>query len=112
TAPLSYRWRFNTVTITGATNSSLTLFNVQAAKAGSYSVVVTNMAGTATSTGAVLTVNAPPLITTAPKSQSVKAGANVIFTAAATGTAPLSYQWKFNGVKIPGAIAASYTLNN
>ena len=112
TAPLSYRWRFNTAIIAEATNSSLTLNNVKTTDAGTYSVVVTNVAGTATSAGAVLTVNVPPSITTQPKSQSVKAGANVLFTAAATGTAPLSYQWSFNGVKIPGAVAASYTRSN
>lgn len=34
---------------------------------------------------------------------SVVAGTNATFTVAATGTAPLSYQWVFNGANIAGA---------
>ncbi len=112
TSPLSYRWRFNGANIPGGTNSSLTLIHVQTANAGAYSVIVTNVAGMATSTNAMLTVNTAPLISIPPKSQSVKTGANVVFTATATGTAPFSYQWRFNGARIPGAIAASYSVNN
>ena len=112
TTPLSYQWRFNSMNIGGATNSSLSLTNVQAVNAGPYSVVVSNVAGTKTSAAASLTVNAPPLITTPPNSQSVKSGANVTFTVVASGTAPLTYRWKFNGSNIAGATATSYSVNN
>ena len=40
--PLSYQWQFNGTTISGATNTNLTLNNVQPTNAGSYTVVVTN----------------------------------------------------------------------
>src|ERR1035438_348179 len=36
TAPLSYQWRLNGTNIAGATGTSLTLSNVQAAQAGNY----------------------------------------------------------------------------
>jgi N-acetyl-anhydromuramyl-L-alanine amidase AmpD len=55
TAPLGYQWRFNSVNMPGATNSSYTVANVQPGNAGSYSVVVTNLAGVATSANATLT---------------------------------------------------------
>ena len=56
-APLSYRWYFNTNTsLAGATNAALGLANVQSTNAGSYSVVITNTAGAVTSSVAVLTV--------------------------------------------------------
>jgi hypothetical protein len=59
TAPLRYQWRFNaTNLIANATNSSLTISNVQPADAGGYHVVVTNTLGSATSQVAVLTVAA------------------------------------------------------
>jgi hypothetical protein len=59
TAPLSYLWRFNGGALLGQTGTSLLLTNVQLAQAGNYSVVVTNQAGTAVSSNAVLTVLAP-----------------------------------------------------
>jgi len=57
TAPLSYQWRFNGTPIANATNATLALSNVQTNQAGSYSVVITNVAGTITSSVASLTVN-------------------------------------------------------
>ncbi len=54
--PLSYRWLLNGATIPSATNSTLTLSNLQPANAGSYSVVVTNATGGATSRLAVVRV--------------------------------------------------------
>ena len=48
-------------------------------------------------------------ITTQPASQTVTAGQTATFSVTATGTAPLSYQWKKNGAAISGATASSYT---
>jgi Bacterial Ig domain/Immunoglobulin domain len=51
----------------------------------------------------------PPLITTQPASTTVTAGQTATFAVAATGTAPLSYQWKKSGTAISGATSSSYT---
>jgi hypothetical protein len=51
----------------------------------------------------------PPLISTQPQSQTVTAPATAAFSATATGTTPLSYQWSKNGAAISGAISATYT---
>ncbi len=51
-----YAWRFNGVKLAGATNASLTLTNLSAGNAGSYSAVITNAAGAVTSAPAILTV--------------------------------------------------------
>jgi hypothetical protein len=113
TSPLLYQWYKNGIPILGATLSSYTLTNVQAANAGTYTVMVSD--GTlpnATSSGAMLTVNVPPTITTQPKSDTVTAGQNDTFSVTATGTAPLSYQWYKNGSAISGATSSSYTLTN
>jgi hypothetical protein len=56
TPPFTYQWRRGTTAILGATNSTLSLTNVQSADQGSYSVVVSNSAGSATSDPASLTV--------------------------------------------------------
>jgi hypothetical protein len=55
-APLSYQWRFNATDIPGATVSAFTVNNVQITNAGEYAVTVTNLAGAAYSSPAILTV--------------------------------------------------------
>ena len=57
---LSYQWYFNSAMLGAATNAILILNNVQTNNAGNYYVVVTNMAGSVTSSNAVLTVLVPP----------------------------------------------------
>jgi hypothetical protein len=60
TGPLSYQWKRNGANIAGATNSTLTVSNVQSGSAGNYTVVVSNSAGSATSTAATLTLDTTP----------------------------------------------------
>jgi hypothetical protein len=63
----------------------------------------------------IFTASGPPVaphIITQPVSQTVNAGQNASFTMTATGSSPLSYQWWFNGVTIPGATSATLTLNS
>jgi len=67
TAPLAYQWRKGNQPIENATGSSLTLNPVRAADAGSYSVVVSNAAGSVPSDPAVLTVT--PVVTDCPPAQ-------------------------------------------
>jgi len=113
TAPLSYQWQKNGVNIAGANSSSYTTPATSTSDSGStFSVAVTNTAGTVTSAAATLTVNPAPVsptITTQPASQTVTAGQTATFAVVAAGTAPLSYQWQKNGVNIAVATAASYT---
>src|SRR5207302_1773078 len=115
TGPLTQRCTELTGTgwaaITGATGATYT---TPATTAGdpSYRVVVTNTVGSVTSATATLTIlsgNTPPTITTQPLNQTVATGQAATFTAGATGTAPLAFQWYRNGVRISGASAASYT---
>jgi len=112
TSPLSYQWNFDGAAMDGATNSSLTLTDVQASQAGTYTVVVTNLAGTITSPPATLTVNVPAGITTQPQSQAVVQGQNVLFSVTPSGTPPFGYQWTFNGSAEDGATNASLGLTN
>jgi hypothetical protein len=59
TAPLVYQWAFDGANLSGATTDTLLLSNVQPSQAGTYAVVITNMAGSATSAVASLTVLVP-----------------------------------------------------
>ena len=56
--PLFYQWRKNDVPIAGALDSSYTISTVKGTDAGTYSVTVSNAAGTVVSSGVVLTVKA------------------------------------------------------
>ena len=115
TAPLRYQWKLGATTLAGATNASLTLTNVQTGQAGNYTVVVTNMAGSVTSSVATLTVNLTPAFTSQPQSQTVAQGQTATFTVQVGGVTPLYYYWYLNGSLVAsgsGGSSSTLTLTN
>ena len=60
TAPLSYQWYKGTAAIAGATSEAFALSTPSPQDAGSYSVAISNSAGSATSSIAMLIVIVPP----------------------------------------------------
>ncbi|NBR85440.1 MAG: hypothetical protein EBT61_08025 [Verrucomicrobia bacterium] len=99
--PLSYQWLKNSMPIPNATNATLPLPGIQLADAGTYTIVVTNVAGAISSNLTVsVTASTPPVITTQPTNQVVLSNSTVQLTVAATGTVPLSYQWRKGGVNL------------
>jgi hypothetical protein len=113
TAPLTYQWRKGGSAIPGQVSPSYTIASTVVGDSGTYDVLVTNLAGSAGSTVATLTVNpAPPdpSISLQPQSQSVVAGSPAVFSVAATGTSPLTYQWRKGGINLAGQTASSYTI--
>ena len=110
TGPLTYQWQKNGADIGGATSASyITPATTMADNGSNFRVVVTNAAGSATSTNALLTVTAiPPTITTPPANQTVFAAQTATFTVAVSGTGPFTYQWQKNTINITGATSASY----
>lgn len=114
-APFTYKWYKNGSLLAGATEASYVIASFQAVNAGTYTAVISNDAGSATSEEAVLTLaiaNVAPVISTQPTNQTVTAGNSATFVAAASGTPSPTYQWKKNGLSIAGATSASYTLTN
>jgi len=112
TQPLTYQWIFNGTNILGATNTLLTLTNVQFTQAGNYSVVVANIYGSALSSNAVLTVGVLPSITMQPANSTNLVGSSATFTVTAAGSTPLSYQWLKNGTAIAGATSTNFIIIN
>ena len=90
----------------------MTISKVAAANSGTYAVTASNAKGSATSAGAVLTVNVPPAITTHPSSQAVIVGGSATFTVVATGSPPPVYGWYQGTVPVPGATTSTLTLTN
>ena len=111
--PLTYQWQKDGKDIPGATLSTYNTPAIAIADSGAqYSVVVGNSAAKVTSNKATLTVTAAALapgITTQPADQSVTEGQTATFSVTATGTAPLTYQWKKGGTDISGATSSTYT---
>lgn len=110
--PVTYQWRKDGVAIPGATGTTLTINDVQAANVGSYTLVVTNPNGTTISNAVTLTLRVAPSFTVQPTSRSVLPGSGTTFTATVTGTAPITYQWRRDDVAIPGATATTLNVNN
>ncbi|MBK8477511.1 MAG: immunoglobulin domain-containing protein [Opitutaceae bacterium] len=107
TPPLAYQWQWKSAATawanipassdySGATTATLTINPVTMAMSGNeYRCTVSNTTGVATSDVVTLTVTpAPVVITSQPASKSVVAGTNTTFTVNATGTTPITYQWK------------------
>ncbi|MFN0158704.1 MAG: immunoglobulin domain-containing protein [Bacteroidota bacterium] len=109
--PLAFKWQKNNVDIPGATSSSYTTPAAILGDNGSlFRCIVTNSFGADTSQTALLTVsNLKPTITQQPANRNVVVGQTATFSVVASGTQPLSYQWRLNGGNIGGATNSSYT---
>ncbi len=93
TAPFTYQWKLNGNDLGGANSATLNLANFQSANAGTYALLVTNAAGTATAT-IILTLLTPPVITSHPANVSADLGSNTSFTVVASSTFAPGYQWQ------------------
>jgi uncharacterized repeat protein (TIGR03803 family) len=124
-ALLYYRWLRNGSLlsdggqISGSTGATLAISNATTANVGAYSVIVSNAAGTALSSNAVLSiVPSAPVITMQPINQTVLPGAPATFRVAVVGNTPYAYQWQLNGTNlvnganVSGALTSRLTINS
>jgi uncharacterized repeat protein (TIGR03803 family) len=105
--------------LSGSISSALTITNLSDADAGTYVFVVSNAAGVAISSNAVLTIfPSGPVIVLQPASQTALVGAMVQFTVAADGSGPFNYQWQQDGTNLAdgggilGSSTPALTLSN
>ena len=110
---LSYAWQKNGFPVLGATAATLTIPNAQVADSGTYTVVVSNAAGSVTSAPVTVAVSislTPPVVVTPPVGAAVPLGAPVSVSVVASGTAPLAFAWRREGALIPGATGAVFLI--
>jgi sugar lactone lactonase YvrE len=112
--PLEYQWHRDGAPITGAEQTTLRVAGAGLADDGArFFVMVKNAGGSVVSAQAQLNVEpraVAPAIESAPAALQVIAGQSARFSVAASGTAPLAYQWQRNGVDVPGAQAPALEL--
>ena len=118
----SYQWRSNTIAITGATNASLMLNNVQYAQNSVvYSLVANNIVGAVTNS-MMLTVIVTPSITGL-VNQAAPVGATVTISPAVSGVPTPVTRWRLgennlsdgatgNGSTISGSATSTLVINN
>ena len=112
TPPLYFQWQMNSNNVGNATNLVLFLDNLTTNDSGNYQLVISNVAGSATSSVAVLTVGFVPTITSQPTNQIVLPGQMASFAVAASSAPQMSYQWLQNQSPIYGATNSTLNLGN
>lgn len=111
TAPLYYQWLFNGASLPSATNAVLTLTGVGPDQVGDYRLVVANLAGSATSQVATLTLTpSAPVVVAAPQSLVTAPGLTAVLKADVRGTTAMDMQWQFNRADLAGARQATLEI--
>lgn len=109
--PMTVQWWRDGQALSGATNATLVLGDVQATEAGNYVVRAENDVGWAESGPATLQVRVPPSIVVPPVGLVLVPGGDGVLQVTAAGDEPLQFQWWFNGSNaIPGATNAVLEL--
>jgi len=101
-----FQWQKDGLDINGATSSIYTITEVSAADVGSYTLVATNSVGSVSSESAQITAQAAPQITAQPIGITIAAGQPLRLFVTADGLPEPVYQWRLDGVEIPGETAA------
>ncbi|MFZ9171592.1 MAG: PKD domain-containing protein, partial [Sediminibacterium sp.] len=109
----SVRWQKNGVDV-GNITATLSLSNINAASAGSYTFLATNTCGTTTSAAATLAVNNKPVINSLTTTSPVCAGTTATITSGVNpnGDNSLTYSWTLNGSVITGANTGILSIPN
>ena len=114
-SPLAYQWRLNGVPLAGATDRQLFRNISSAADAGAYDVVVSNSAGTATSSSArVNVVPAPvrPTIVQGPTDRTARPGETLTFAVVTSPADNILYRWSKDDRDFPDGAGPTFTLRN
>lgn len=108
----TYQWQHDGVDIDGATTATLSIPIADAGRRGSYRVIVSGACTPPDTSAQVPLLLLPiPEITKHPTDTTLCSGGDVVFRVGASGPA-LSYQWRKDGIDIPGATDSTLALSS
>jgi hypothetical protein len=112
TPPLAYQWYENGVAVGGATAANVTIPAPGTLGLSTYHCEVTNSCGgvTSASVATMVVPGSAPAISVQPASTALIAGTPGGLSVTATGSSPLAYQWRRDGVPILGSTLASLPI--
>lgn len=109
-APVFCQWQRDGTNVIGGTNTVLTIGPALETTAGSYVAVVTNAFGLVQSRSARVTLLQPLSILRQPVPQLAAPGAPAAFRVEAIGSPTPRFQWKLNGMILPGETSPTLTF--
>lgn len=107
---MSYQWIFNGTNLLWANTNSITITNASYQNVGTYSVVVSNPFGVATSPTAIVGLVSVPISTNGPLPTEVYLTRNASFSVGVYSLSPVGYQWYFGSTLLPGQTNAELDL--
>lgn len=112
TSSITYQWYKDGSILAGETSPTLVLSGFGAAQAGNYSFIASNASGTVGSRAAKIDLLGAPDVLALSAPVFAVEGTPLNLSVTAAGDATLAYQWTKNGVIIPEATSASYSINS
>jgi hypothetical protein len=111
TEPFIYQWYFGTTAVTGQTNKTLSIANIQPSHAGAYRLKIDNFYGTTHSNFVQVVVETLPTISVQPLAlTTLREGQTLSLAVGATGIPDVTYQWQRNGVALTGKTSATLSV--
>ncbi|MDB6031905.1 MAG: hypothetical protein JWM16_2243 [Verrucomicrobiales bacterium] len=110
--PLSYQWQFNFMDLPGATNAYLPLPKAQGSNAGTYTVIVSNPAGSVSASADLVVQPSAPVFLAQQTNIFAIPDGEVWLHARVVGTEPIHYQWTYEGGILPNQTNESLKLSH
>ncbi len=107
---LSYKFYRNGQTVQSGSSNTYTVPSPTAVDAGTYTCQIGNACGDVLSAPVTVVVNSAPSAVQQPTGLGLCTGSSGQLQFVASGTPAPTYQWKRNGVDIPGATSSTYAI--